>query len=161
MLVVADTSAVVALAAADSLELLDQLFDAVRVPAAVEAELLVPGKPHQTVLQEFLRGKVVSVDLTRYVIAAPGLGLGELEAMALYKAIAADQLLADDERARKVARLNSIQVIGSLGILLLARGAGLISTIRPRIDAMQAAGIHISSALERDALRLAGEQAID
>ncbi|HEU4884406.1 MAG TPA: DUF3368 domain-containing protein [Longimicrobium sp.] len=158
MLVVADTSALVALAAADSLDLLDQLFDGVRVPAAVQTELLVPGKSHQAVLQDFLRGKVVSVDLTRYVIAAPGLGLGELEAMALYKAIAADQLLVDDERARKVARLNSIQVVGSLGVLLLAKGAGLISAIRPCIAAMRAAGIHISPALERDALLLAGEQ---
>lgn len=157
MLVVADSSPLVALAAAESLDLLDRLFDQVRVPTAVETELTVPGKPHSLILQEFLRGKVVGVDLTRYVIAAPGLGLGELEAMALYKAISADQLLVDDERARKVARLNSIQVVGSLGVLLLARRAGLITAIKPRIDAMQSAGIHMSASLIRDALRLAGE----
>jgi uncharacterized protein len=157
MLVVADTSSLVALAAAKSLDLLDQLFDEVRVPTAVETELLVPGKPNAAMLQEFLRGKVLTVDLTRYVIAAPGLGLGELEAMALYKKISADQLLVDDERARKVARLNSIQVIGTVGVLLLAKGAGLITAIKPRIDAMQSAGIHMSTPLIGNALRLAGE----
>jgi uncharacterized protein len=157
MLVVADTSSLVALAAAESLGLLDQLFDDVRIPTAVETELLVPGKPHAAVLREFLRGKVVSIDLTRYVIAAPGLGLGELEAMALYKAISADQLLVDDERARKVARLNFIQVVGSVGVLLLSKEAGLISSVKPRIDAMHAAGIHMSTRFVRDALRLAGE----
>jgi predicted nucleic acid-binding protein len=157
MLVVADSSPLVALAAAESLDLLDQLFYAVRIPPAVQAELLVPGKPHYLVLQEFLRGRVLPVDLSRYVIAAPGLGSGELEAMALYKALAADQLLVDDERARKVARLNSIQVVGSLGVLLLAKGTGLITAITPRIDAMRSAGIYMSETVVRDALRLAGE----
>lgn len=63
----------------------------------------MPGKPHAAALQEFLEGKVLSVDLKKYVIAALGLGQGELEAMALYRAIAADGLLVDDqikERAR-------------------------------------------------------------
>jgi predicted nucleic acid-binding protein len=157
MLVVADSSPLVALAAAESLDLLDRLFDAVRIPPAVEAELLVPGKPYLVVLQEFLHGKVLPVDLSRYVIAAPGLGSGELEAMALYKAIAADQLLVDDERARKVARLNSIQVVGSLGVLLLAKESGLIPTITPRINAMRTAKIYMSEAIVREALRLAAE----
>lgn len=157
MLIVADTSSLVALAAAESLDLLDGLFQEVRVPTAVETELLVPGKPQTAVLQEFLSGKVVSVDLTRYVIAGPGLGVGELEAMALYKALAADQLLVDDERARKVARLNSIQVVGSIGVLLLAKEAGLIDAIKPRLYALQASGIHLSSTLMHDALRLAAE----
>jgi predicted nucleic acid-binding protein len=100
MLVVADTSSLVALAAAGSLNLLDRLFQEVRVPTAVETELLIPGKPPFADLQEFLRGKVLTVDLTRYVIAAPGLGAGELEAMALYKALSADQLLVDDDRPK-------------------------------------------------------------
>lgn len=157
MLIVADSSALVALAAADALGLLDQLFSAVRVPPAVEAELVGHGKPYGDELREFLQGKSLPIDLTRYVIAAPGLGLGELEAMALYKAISADQLLVDDQRARKVARLNSIQVVGSVGILLTAKGAGLIQAVRPRLSAMQSAGIHMSPVLVRDALRLAGE----
>lgn len=157
MLIVADSSPLVALAAADALELLDQMFDAVRVPPAVESELLTPGKPHADSLREFLRGRIVSIDLTRYVIAAPGLGLGELEAMALYKAIAADQLLVDDRRARRVARLNGIRVVGSLGVLVEAKTSGLITAIKPRIAAMSASGIHMSTSVVQDALRLAGE----
>jgi uncharacterized protein len=157
MLIVADSSPLVALAAADALDLLDQMFDAVRVPPAVEAELTGQGKPYSNALQEFLRGRTLAIDLSRYVIAAPGLGRGELEAMALYKALSADQLLVDDQRARKVARLNSIQVVGSVGVLLLAKGAGLIPAVKPRIDAMHSAGIHMSTTLVRDALRLAGE----
>jgi uncharacterized protein len=157
MLIVADSSPLVALAAAGALSLVDQLFDTVRVPTAVEAELMVPGKPHTHLLKEFLSGKVLPVNLSQYVIVAPGLGAGELEAMALYKALSADQLLVDDERARKVARLNQIQVVGSMGVLLLAKHAGLISAVKPLIQTMQSAGIHLSARLVLDGLRLAGE----
>jgi uncharacterized protein len=157
MLVVADSSSLVALAAAGSLNLLDELFDVVRIPPAVEAELLVPGKPHTRLLQEFSRGKVLPVSLSQFVIVAPGLGAGEVEAMALYKALSADQLLIDDDRARKVARLNQIQVVGSMGVLLLAKHAGLVPAIKPLITTMQSAGIHLSARLVLDALRLANE----
>ncbi|HEX2209382.1 MAG TPA: DUF3368 domain-containing protein [Longimicrobium sp.] len=77
--------------------------------------------------------------------------------MALYEELSADQLLVDDERARKIARLNAIQVAGSVGVLLLAKRAGRVNAIKPHIAAVQSAGIHMSTALVRDALRLAGE----
>lgn len=44
MLIVADSSALVALALCDGLELLDRLFEDVRVPQAVYDEVVVAGK---------------------------------------------------------------------------------------------------------------------
>ena len=108
MLVVADTSALVALAACDALTLLDRLFQEVRVP--------------------------------------------------LYKHLNADSLLVDDHRARKVARLNGIEVVGSLGILIRAKESGLVSKIRPLLATIQAAGVHYSEPLVDEALHLAGER---
>jgi predicted nucleic acid-binding protein len=158
MLVVADTSALVALAACDALSLLDQLFQDVRVPTAVLRECTVPGKPEAERLQGYLRGRVVEVVLKEFVIAVAGLGEGELEAMALYKRLHADFLLVDDHRARKVARLNGIEVVGSLGILLRAKESGLVPKIRPLLAAIQAAGVHYSEHLVDEALRLADER---
>jgi predicted nucleic acid-binding protein len=158
MLIVADTSALVALAACDSLALLDQLFRDVRVPAAVLEECTVPGKPEAERLGEYLRGKVVEVDLQEFVIAAPGLGQGELQAMALCKRLHADWLLVDDQRARRIARLNDIEVIGSLGILLRAKESELVSEIRPLLAAMQGAGLHYAPEIIEKALRDAGER---
>jgi len=100
----------------------------------------------------------VEVPLKEYVIAVAGLGHGELEAMALYKRLHADYLLVDDYRARKVARLNRIEVVGSLGILLRAKESGLIPAIRPLLANIQAAGVHYGEQLVSEALRLAGEQ---
>jgi predicted nucleic acid-binding protein len=158
MLIVADTSALVALAAAEGLWLLDRLFQDVRVPAAVFHECTVPDKLEAERLEAYLRDKVLAVDLEKLIIAVAGLGQGELEAMALYKQLRADRLLVDDSRARKVARLNGIEVVGSLGILLQAKKSGLIPEIRSILEAIQAAGVHYGSQLVAEALRLAGEE---
>ncbi|RPH55819.1 DUF3368 domain-containing protein [bacterium] len=157
MLVIADTSALVALAACDGLSLLDALFQTVYVPPAVFRECTAPGKPESDRLERYLRDKVSEVDLAQFVIAASGLGEGELEAMALYKRLHADRLLVDDNRARKVARLNSMQVIGSVGVLLLAKAGGLIPLVRPLIESIQAAGVYLAEQLVAEALRLADE----
>lgn len=157
MLVVADTSALLALASCDALPLLDALFGEVRVPPAVFRECTVPGKPQADRLRDYLRIRVMTVDLAPWVIAASGLGRGELEAMALYKQLRADRLLLDDRRARRVASFNAIEIIGSVGVLVLAKANGLIPAVRPRLDAIQAAGIFIGKALVEEALRLAEE----
>ena len=102
MLVVADTSSLLALAACDGLPLLDTIFGEIRVPPGVFAESTVAGRPYSEELRGYLTSKVVQVDLGEVVIAAGGLGAGELEAMALYKRLHADRLLIDDHRARRV-----------------------------------------------------------
>jgi predicted nucleic acid-binding protein len=157
MLVVADTSALLALAACESLGLLDVLFHEVRVPPAVFRECVHPGKPGAELLDTYLRERVVDVDLNQFVIAAAGLGRGELEAMALYKKIRADRLLLDDNRARKVAQLNGLRVVGSVGVLLLAKSEGYIPLVLPLLDRIQSAGIYLSAAVIEEVLRLAGE----
>jgi predicted nucleic acid-binding protein len=97
------------------------------------------------------------VNLGQLVIAAAGLGQGELEAMALYKKLSADRLLVDDNRARRVARLNGIEIVGSVGVLLLAKERALLPSIRPRLEEIRAAGIHLGPEIFSAALRLAGE----
>jgi hypothetical protein len=157
MLVVADTSALIALAACDSLSLLDHLFTDVRMPLAVFRECTAPGKPETDRLEAYLRKRIVEVDLQAFVIAVAGLGQGELEAMALYKHLCADRLLIDDYRARKVAHLNGIEIVGSLGVLLGAKESGLIAKIRPLIVEIKAAGVRYGEQLVNEVLRLAGE----
>ncbi len=92
MLIVADSSALIALATCDGLEVLLRLYDDVKVPQAVYDEVIEPEKPQAAVLQSFLSGRVVEVDTTHWVLAAGGLRQGEIEAMALYKQMSADAL---------------------------------------------------------------------
>ena len=73
MLVIADSSALVALATCDALDVLAQVYEDIRVPTAVYDEVSVPDKPQGAVLSFFLAGRVVSVDISRWVVAAGGL----------------------------------------------------------------------------------------
>ncbi len=115
------------------------------------------GKPQAERLGEYLEGKVEGTDLQRFVIAAGGLGRGELEAMALYRQIDADLLLIDDRRARAIARLNEIRTVGSLGVLLFARRSGRVPELRPLIEMIQQSEIHLGKRLAEEVLRLADE----
>ncbi len=157
MLIIADSSALVALALCGGLAPLERLFDKVQVPQAVYDEVIVKGKPAARTLKTYLQGKVVPVPLTNVVITGGGLGQGEIEAMALYKAVHADYLLVDDNRARKVARLNHMTITGSQGILLLAKHRGIISHVKPYLDQLRNTNIRISERLLQRTLALAKE----
>jgi len=157
MLIVADSSALISLAFCDGLCLLDQLFDEVKVPFEVFEEINIKGKPAANILKSYLTNKIISVDITKFVIATSGLGQGELAAMALYKHLQADYLLIDDKRARKIAQLNHINITGSQGILLLAKQAALIDNVSVFINKLRNSDIYISERLIQKTLQLAGE----
>lgn len=74
MLVVADSSALVALATCGALQVLASVYDEIKVPRAVYDEVIVADKPLAAVLASFLTEKVISVDMARWVLAAGGLG---------------------------------------------------------------------------------------
>lgn len=157
MIIVADSSALVALAVCDGLHWLDALYKEVRVPIAVFEECVVAGKPEAEKLRAYLSDKTVDIDLSDLVITANGLGAGELQAMALYKHLDAQHLLIDDRRAKKVASLNAIKAIGSLGLLLRVKEKGLITEIKPYATTIQQSNLYLSNAVMKEVLRLAGE----
>lgn len=114
MILVADASALIALSACNSLPLLDALFGEVFVPEAVFNEVAIANKPQAANLQSYLQGKVRAVDMTHYVFLDAFADAGETAAMLLYKEIAADYLLIDDKRGRKVAKINHIRTVTSV-----------------------------------------------
>lgn len=160
MLVVADSSALVALATCDALDVLAGLYDKVRIPRAVLDEISAPDKPYAATLSAYLSECAVTVDTSHWVLAAGGLGQGELEAMALYKQLSADALLIDDRRARTVAEHNQITCIGSLGVLLLAKHKNRIQRITPYVEKLRNSSLHYSHALLAKVLELADEASV-
>lgn len=133
-MIVGDSSALIALAIIDKLELLEKLYQNLYIPQAVYDEVTEIGRPQSDKLKLFLRNRVKTVELK---ITKLGLGLGELEAITLYKNLNADVLLIDDNRAKKYAILNDIKVIGSLGILIKAKQDGYIKNIKPFLEQLQ------------------------
>lgn len=157
MILVADASALIALASCNSLSLLDKLFGEVLVPETVYSEITIPDKPQSSSLQVYLQGKVRNVNMLRYVYLDAFADAGETEAMLLYKEVSADYLLIDDKRGRKVAKINQIKTIGSLGVLLQAKRAGHIQYIAPLLEQIASSPVYISESLINTVLELAGE----
>jgi uncharacterized protein len=157
MILIADSSALVALAACDSLVLLDEIFGQVIVPEAVYREVVHADKFQSNRLKDYLHDKVRQVDMQGFVYLDAFADVGETEAMLLYKEIAADYLLIDDKRGRKIASLNYIKTIGSLGVLLQAKRMGLVHHIGPLIRKITESPVFISESLVTTVLELAGE----
>ncbi len=158
MIVIADSSALVALSMCQALPLLEILFKKIYVPEAVYKEISVKGKSEADALTEYLstRIKSVRVDRTK-VVNTDSLGSGEQEAIALYMELSADLLIIDDARAKKAAYANGLEVMGSVGVLLLAKQRGLIHEIRSMLDLLAVSNIHLGSNIIEKALGIAGE----
>ncbi|HEY5140544.1 MAG TPA: DUF3368 domain-containing protein [Methylococcales bacterium] len=110
-------------------------------------------------MKTYLAGKVCSASTAFNIEKSNGLGKGELAAIILYKQLSADLLLIDDARAKKVAYLNNLEVMGSMGVLLLAKKKGLIVTIKPLLTRLRCSDIFISEYLLDQMLVMAGKSA--
>jgi uncharacterized protein len=64
------------------------------------------------------------------------LDAGEREVIALAMEISNSKVLLDEKKARQVAQNFGLQVIGTIGILLLAKSKGIIPKVSPLLDAM-------------------------
>jgi predicted nucleic acid-binding protein len=153
-MIIGDSSALIALSVVDKLELLEKLYKNLFVPQAVYDEVTQVGRPQSDKLKRFLQSRVKVVDLN---LTKLGLGLGELEAITLYKELDADVLLIDDNRAKKYAVLNDVRVIGSLGILIKAKEKKHIDKIKPLLDEIMKSGVYISNKLIVQVLEICDE----
>ncbi len=153
-MIIGDSSALIALSIVGKLELLETLYDTLYIPQAVYDEVTKLEKKQSDILKVFLKERVKTVELN---LKKLGLGIGELEAITLYKQLNADVLLIDDNRAKKYALLNDVRVVGSLGILIKAKEKGYIEKIKPLLDKLQDSDIFVSDALVTKVLDICGE----
>jgi len=153
-MIIGDSSALIALSVVNKLELLEKLYKNLFVPQAVYDEVTQVGRPQSDKLKRFLQSRVKVVDIN---IKKVGLGLGELEAITLYKELDADVLLIDDNRAKKYAVLNDVKVIGSLGILIKAKEKGYIDKVKPFLNDIMKSEVYISDKLVAKVLDICGE----
>jgi predicted nucleic acid-binding protein len=145
--VVADSTCLIGLERIGHLDLLPRLFDPIAIPRAVEREFAVQ-LPWLTVRISSNNSLTESLRLL--------LDDGEAEAISLASELAC-RIILDDRQARLVARRLNLRVIGTVGVLLRAKQATLIPTIRPLVDELEKSGFYISPGLKQEALRLAGE----
>lgn len=84
------------------------------------------------------------------------LGAGESQVLAHCLA-GGHRGVLDDGEARAAAKVHSVPLAGSLGIILRARRAGLIPAARPLVEQLIECGSYLAADLVRQALHKVGE----
>ena len=153
--VVADASVLLALARIDRLDLLHRLFQDVRIPPTVAREVsrTLPRLPDW-----------IGVTEPRAVGNAPGakgLHAGEVDAIALALDLPASLLILDDLPARRHAAALGLTIIGTAGVLVLAKRGGLILSVRELLDLLRGAGFRLRQDVYEQVVADAGETLCD
>ena len=157
MRAVVDSTVLIALARAKLLELLKELFTEVVAPPAVWAEATEEGKEgsREILASEFIR--VVEVRDRSLIPLLARLDEGEAEAILLARELKADVVVLDDRDSRAAAKLLGLRVVGTAGLLVLAKRRGLIKEVRPVLELMRRKGFYLSDKVVREVLAEAGE----
>ena len=66
-------------------------------------------------------------------------------------------VILDDLKARRLAKVLGLEVTGTLGVLIMAKKAGMLPSIRAAITDLQQRGMWVSPALVAQAIALGGE----
>lgn len=158
-LVVSDTSPVRALHHLSLLSLLPKLFGNVLVPPAVVVELTRPVsryRPIEPSGYDFIEQRP-PLDRAAVALLQHVLGPGESEAIVLAQECKAD-LLIDELAGRQEARQRGLHVIGTTGVLLLAKQNGVITHVLPLLDRLHdEIGFFVSADFRERVKQLAGE----
>lgn len=143
---ITDSSPLIVLLKSDLENILPELFEEILVPEAVWQEVLA-GKeddiarrklPHLSWLN---RTPAVS---PIEIIESYNLGKGETAVLNLALTIPESRVMLDDFAARKCAKTLKIPILGTGGLLILAKQKGLISSVTEAINKVQNAGLWLS-----------------
>ena len=150
MIVVADTSPLVALHQISLLSIIPALFGVVLIPPAVAQEAISVN------LESWMQITPLQQPIPDSIRRA-GIGLGETEAISLALEIQATKLIVDDFQARRLATSFGLTIVGTTGLLLAAKQNGLIPTVRKPMDDLRAHRFRLHPDVYRTILASAGE----
>lgn len=132
-LLIVDAGPIFSLATIDKLEILNILFDDIKIPSAVWEEITLNKNTKQySIIHSFFKNKRHEIkgnnDLTFLM------DYGESESVLLYKELKADFLLIDDKKARTIAENFGIKCIGTIGFLSAAKDKKIILELKPLFE---------------------------
>ena len=119
--VISDTSCLIALAKIDKLNLLRELYQEILITKEVNQEF--GGSLPDWILIKEVSNKQKQIELEKQ------LDLGEASSIALALELENSTLIIDETKGRKIAQSYDIDIIGTIGIILLAEKKGLIPDV--------------------------------
>ena len=157
MIVVSNSSPLIALARIGQLNLLTSLFKQILIPAEVQHEVTVVGRGLAGA-EEVRNANWIEVKAYKspadpsLTQACQNLGAGERGAILLAKSLPADLVLLDEWKARHVAQAAGLPITGCLGVLEAGARKSLVANLRQAYVDLLRQGIRFDIKLLQDSL---------
>lgn len=157
-LVIADAGPLIALARLHQIGLLPQLFGRVLVTDIVFRECAGRSDfPESALIQEAVTRKQLELcTAPDFSAFAQKIDAGEASAIAVAIDLGCGVLM-DDKAGRRIAENAGVPVIGTVGVLVLAKRKGLVPLVKPQLEILSASGYFLSGEIIAAALLAAGE----
>jgi len=161
VIVVSNSSPLISLARIGRLGILASLYERIFVPSEVHREVILDGRGLPGAdevrkalwIEEAPREPPADPLLEQ---ASKSLGAGERGAILLAKSLAADLVLLDEWKARRIAREAGLAITGCLGVLEAAARRGLVPDVRKEYIELLRQGIRFDIGLLQDSLARLG-----
>ncbi|TVR07853.1 MAG: DUF3368 domain-containing protein [Phormidium sp. GEM2.Bin31] len=136
--IICNATPLINFASISRLDILKSLFTEIVIPQAVYSETVESGFPNSETILKGIEAGWLNVKPVEEMPESISLELdaGEREAIALALSEQKPRVILDEKRARKVAQELGLNVIGTLGILILAKRNRIIPQVKPLLDAM-------------------------
>ncbi|CAN2040097.1 DUF3368 domain-containing protein [Candidatus Magnetomoraceae bacterium gMMP-15] len=162
-IVVADAGPLIGLARVDHLSFIKKLYGSVLIPPEVLEELKIHSdKPGAKLISKAIHADWIKVteikSKEKLDIFNLAIDAGEAEAIQLAIEQHANLLLIDDRKGRNAARNFGLKIIGTGGLLINAKKAGLLIKVSPILKSLEDVGYRLSSALCERIVELANEK---
>jgi predicted nucleic acid-binding protein len=158
MTLVFNASPLIVLAKADLLDLLLPLGNQIWIPQAVVSEVSAVKNPADPA-RRWLADKAAITHIPTAIlpfVMAWDLGDGESAILSLTESIDNAFAVLDDQAARHCAQAMGLKCIGTIGLILMAKQNGLITSARQALNDVIGAGLFISKHHVDAILRQAG-----
>lgn len=149
IVVITDTSCLIALTKLGAIDILHKLYSEVIVTEEIAKEF---GDP----LPEWIQIKPVPNEKYQQLLEAT-LDKGESSAIALAIDLQEVLLIIDEIKGRREAKRLGLKITGTLGILLKAKEFGFIKEIKESLNQLETKGFRISPEVKNDILQQGGE----
>lgn len=145
MTFVFNASPMIVLAKAGLLDRITQLADSIMVPQEVADEITQYGDPNDPAIcwMASHSSLIIQSPAASPFLMAWDLGAGETAVLSHTALNPSFFAVLDDLAARRCAQAMGLRVIGTLGLILLAKQNGVIQAVAPALDSIVAAGLII------------------
>lgn len=160
MKVVSNATPLIALAKIGKVDLLREFFEEIYIPDAVYEDIVTKGQDRPGTEEvknaKWLKRKSVRNKMMVELLMGE-LDKGEAEVLVLAGEIGADKIIIDEKKGRNAAELAGLEIIGTVGLLLLAKRQKRIRSVKELLDKLKEEDFRLSSYVYEETIHKAME----